>query len=228
MANNNRPKTVNSDDAQAQEQLAEQAHSELPEAGYERRETLKRREATLEEKIAQMSERMLRGTIDPSSLEIANEIANKTQYLHVSGAQTGYVYGWLSTNRSGLHVQKAKNYGWEVVQGDDPEALELKGEMGGGTTRQLGDVILMRMKEERYIVLKAQEQARTARIQQSSASNLVELGQKYRSKGFTVKPYGMNSFEGPEIKSGVLSRKAAFQQLDGHLRAGTVPGMEIG
>lgn len=222
-----RPKTVNESDVQAQEQLMEQAAAELPEPGHERREVLKRRQATLEEQIARLSEKMLRGTIDAKELEIVNEIASKTQFLSVSGAQPEFVYAWVSKNRYSQHIQAAKAQGWEVVQGNDPEALELKG-MDGSTTRQLGDVILMRIKKDIYIVLKAQEQLKTRRIQQNSASTLVELGEKYKRHGFNVRPHGMDTFEGPEIRSNrISSHGTALQQLDSQLRNGTVPGMEI-
>lgn len=222
-----RPKQVGAADVEAQEELLEQAVAELPEPGHERREVLKRRQATLEEQIARLSEKMLRGTIDAKELEICNELASKTQYLSVSGAKSEYVYGWISKNRHGQHIQAAKAQGWETVQGDDPEAVELKG-MDGSTTRQLGDVILMRIKKDIYIVLKAQEQTKTRRIQQNSASTLVDMGEKYRNRGFSVRPFGMDSFEGPEIRSNrISSHGTAIQQLDAHLRAGTVPGMEI-
>lgn len=222
-----RPKITNNSDVEAQAELEAQAAAELPEAGHERREVLKRRQETLEEQIARLSDKMLRGTIDAKELEICNEIASKTQYLAVSGARPDYVYGWISTNRYGQHVQAAKAQGWEVVQGDDDEALELKG-MDGGTTRQLGDVILMKIKKDIYIVLKAQEQAKTRRIQQNSAGTLAEMGDRYRDHGFSVKPYRMDSLQGPEVRPGRIStRHAAMQQLDTHLRNGSVPGMEI-
>lgn len=222
-----RPKTVGESDIQAQEELMEQAVETLPEPGHERREVLKRRQATLEEQIARLSEKMLHGTIDAKELEIVNEIASKTQFLAVSGAQSDYVYAWVSKNRYSQHIQSAKAQGWETVQGNDPEALELKG-MDGSTTRQLGDVILMRIKKDIYIVLKAQEQAKTKRIQQNSASTLVDLGDKYSRYGFSVRPHGMNSFEGPEIRSRRLSsHSTAIQQLDADLRAGTLPGYEL-
>ena len=222
-----RPKTVNASDVEAQEELMQRASEDLPEAGHERREVLKRRQATLEEQIARLADKMQRGTIDAKELEICNEIASKTQYLSVSGAQSDYVYGWVSKNRYGQHIQAAKAQGWEVVQGDDTEALELKG-MDGSTTRQLGDVILMKIKKDIYIVLKAQEQLKAKRVQQNSASTLVELGQKYAGYGFNVRPHHMDSFAGPDIRSHRLSSHGtAMQQLDAALRDGTVPGMEI-
>jgi hypothetical protein len=202
------------------------AEAELPEPGHERREALKRREDTLQAEIDAMAHKMLSGQIDPKSLEIVNEIAQKTQFLSVSNAQPGYVYAWVSKNQHGHHIQELKPLGWEVVQGKDPEALELKGQ-DGGTTRQLADVILMRIERERYIVLKAKEQAQTRQIQRSSASTLLQMGEQYEGRGIIVKPWGMNSFEGPEIAPRRLSRKQAMKMVDQALRHGTVPGMHV-
>ena len=221
-----KPHTVNASDTAKQEELAKAAAASLPEEGHARREAIKRREETLEMQIARLSDKILNGTIDAKELEIVNEIANKTQFLNVSGAKPGYVYSWASKNRHGQHIQALKNLGWETVQGDDPEALELKG-MDGGTTRQLGDVMLMRIKQDIYIVLKAQEQAKTRRTQQNSASTLIELGDRYRDKGFSVRPHEMDTFDGPPIRSNRLTSKRSSQSLDSQLRNGTVPGMEI-
>jgi hypothetical protein len=198
----------------------------LPEPGHERREALKQREESLQEQIDRMSRQMLSGTLDAKALEVVNEIASKTQYLTVSSARPDYVYAWVSKNRHMQHIQALKPLGWEVVQGEDPEALELKGQ-DASTTRQLGDVILMRIKRDRYIVIKAQEQAKTRQIQRASASGLIELGNQHRSKGFIVKPYLMDGFEGPEIQPRVLSRKQAMKMVDKALRTGTVPGMQV-
>lgn len=225
---NNRNKPVQTENM-TQEQLdaaAEAAQADLPEAGHERREALKRREDNLQAEVDRMARKMISGTVDPKALEVVNEIAGKTQYLSVSNAQPGKVYAWVSTRAHGHHIQALKPLGWEVVQGKDPEALELKGQ-DGGTTRQLGDVILMRIDRDRYIVLKAREQARTRQIQQSSAAGLIEMGERHRDKGFIVRPWGMDTMEGPEIQPQRLGRKQAMKMVDKALRRGTVPGMII-
>lgn len=215
-----RPKQVQSSDAEAQEQLAQAAHEELPEPGHERREAIKRRQATLEEQIERLAQKMQRGTIDSKELEIVNEIANKTAYLNVSNQRSDYVYGWVSKNRHGQHMQRARAEGWEVVDGDDQEGIELKGVHDNSTLRSLGDVVLMRIKRDIYIALKAREQVRTKEVQQNSAGTLVEMGHRYRDLGVKVYPYRMDTMEGPEIKAHTAS-------LDAALRSGTVPGLNI-
>ena len=220
---------VRTDDA-TQEQLdqaAQQNEATLPPPGHERREEQKVREESLQQQIERMSSKMLSGQLDPKSLEIVNEIASKTQHLTVSGARPDCVYAWVSKNRYQQHIQALRPLGWEVVQGDDPEALELKGQ-DGGTTRQLGDVILMRIHRDRYIVIKAKEQAQTRQIQRSSSAGLIEMGDRYRNKGFIVKPWGMDSMEGPEISPRAMSRTQAMKMVEKHLKAGTVPGVYVG
>lgn len=209
------------------DEAVQQAEATLPPPGHERREELKEREESLQQQIDRMANKLLSGQLDAKALEIENEIASKTQYLSVANARPEYVYAWVSKNRHQQHIQALRPLGWEVVQGDDPEAMELKGQ-DGGTTRQLGDVILMRIHRDRYIVIKAKEQAQTRHIQRASAAGLVELGDKYRNKGFIVRPWGMDSMEGPDINPQAMSRKQAMKMVEKHLKAGTVPGMYVG
>lgn len=234
------PKTVKNTDDQAKVQAAEEAAAaELPPAGHQRRETLKARDERLQIEAERIAEQIIRGSVDPSKLEIINDIASKTEQLNVSNPQPGFVYAWMSINQHGHHISRMENLGWVVVQGDDPEALELKGSGRGagvgspGTHRQLGDVILMKIPRERYLVLRAREIARTKQIQQSSAATLAALGEQFRGKGLIVKPFGMKAGDdfalaGPEIKPGrFTSRQKALDMVDSHLREGTVPGMEL-
>lgn len=229
---------INKDDEAAVEVAEEAAQAELPPPGHERRESLKRREESLQEEIDRVASQMLSGQVDAKKLEIVNEIANQTQYLTVSNPQPGFEYGWVSKNRSGQHIQMAKAIGWEVVQGSDKEAVELKGSsrsQSGGepdTTRQLGDVILMRIPRERFIVLQAKALADTKRKQRASAATLLEMGDKYRGRGIIVKPYMMadddGDLGGPEIKPmRFSSRQQAVKEIDRRLRDGTIPGMTV-
>lgn len=213
-----------------EEEALREAHAELPAPGHKRREFMKERLARLQEAAQRMATEMQRGTIDPQKLEILNEIAGRVEYLDVSNARDGRVYTWVSTNRHGQHVQEMKGFGFQVVQGDDPEAKELM-DSGGATTRRLGDVILMWCPEELYVALKAKKIVDQRKMEQSSAANLRELVDKNRSRGFSIRPFGMNTLEGPDIEVGRFSNKqmhdAAVKMLDGHLRDGTVPGMVV-
>lgn len=189
--------------------MAEQAAGELPPPGHARQEALKSRQDELEVRAEQMAAQMLLNTIDPSTLEIAREIAAKVQFLDVSNKQPGFVYQWVSTNRNGEHVMMAKQLGFVTVQGDDPEAIELKGEGSLDTTRRLADTILMKIPEERWIVLKALEIKRQREVEGASSSMLVSLGDRYRDRGILVKPYGMETLEGPRVRPGRFSTNQA-------------------
>ena len=93
----------------------------------------------------------------------------------------------------------------------------------------------MRMDRDRYIALQARKHARTIQLHQSSASDLLSLADRYRKfvklREIEGVPMG-DGFTGPPIQPGRFSsnpyaRKAALDRLDRHLRAGTVPGMEV-
>lgn len=223
--------------AEALEKMKGATKEELPVKGYRSREDELRRQDDLQAEAERIASQMQAGTVDPSKLEIANEIASRTQFLSVSDADPAFVYGWVSRNRHGQHVQSMKQLGWIVVQGDDREAIELKGTQGGqgtmpGTTRELGDVLLMKIPREKYVVLKALEVAQTRQLQKASTANLVEMRDKYRDKGVIVRPFGMDDpdgdLSGPEIKpQRFTSRKGALQMIDRQLRDGSVAGMEI-
>lgn len=220
-----------------QPELEEKAASSLPPAGHQRREDMLKRQDILQAEAERIASQMQAGTVDPRNLEIANEIASRTQYLSVTNADPAFVYGWVSKNRHGQHVQAMKQYGWITVQGDDPEALELKGTDRGmgtmpGTTRELGDVVLMKIPRERYVVLKALEVAKTRQLQKASTAALLDLADKHRKDGFIVRPFRMEDpdgdLSGPEIKPRrFTSKKKAMEMIDNALRDGTVPGMEI-
>lgn len=213
------------------------SEEEAQAAGYAAREAEKMRHDHMAKEAERIASQILGGTVDATKLEIIDEIAQRTQSLQVSNKQPGKVYGWVSKNQHGQHIEKMRNYGWEVVQGKDPEAAELKGSgrtigLGSpGTTRELADVILMRIDYDRYIVLRAMEIAQTKRVQQSSASTLLALADKYRGK-INVTPYEMEDprgdLSGPDIVSRRFSNKENAQRMmTDHIKAGTVPGYEL-
>lgn len=238
-----KPKTVRASDTEAQEEAAEKAHAELPPAGHERREVLKRRDDALQRAIEANAAKIIMGKLDANMLELDNDISSRISYMNVTNADPNYKYAWISKNNYGTHIRRLELLGWRKVQGDDPECLELKGSEGSragtgtpDTTRQNGDVILMKIPLDRYIAIQAREHARTIQLHQSSASELLSLADRYRKfvKLRTVEGaenMGEN-FEGPPIQPRQFSanpyaRRAALEKLDQHLRAGNVPGMEM-
>lgn len=228
-----RVRKVSASDTDAIAELEEAAHADLPPPGYAREETQKERADKLQRQIEETANLIIQGAVDPSKMEIFDEIANQSAYLQVSNRQSGFEYGWISKNNYGNnHFQKAQLEGWVVVQGDDLEAVELKGttrlQAGGppDSTRQLGDVILMRIPEERYIALKAREWARSQQLQTASDSRLQGLAHSLRDKGVIIRPFDINA-GAPSGTEQNLSRQDAMKMLDKGLRAGNLPGMHI-
>lgn len=219
---------------ETQEAVEKEAAESLPPPGHMRHEELRRRQDELQKEAERVASQMIRGTVDPKKLEIANEIASKTQWMSVSKADPAFVYGWVSKNRHSQHIQAMHRLGWITVQGDDPEAEELKGTMQGtspGTTRELGDVVLMKIPKERYIVLKALEEKHKLDVQRASTAGLVELGSKYKKQGVIVRAHNMpdphGDLSGPDIRPRAFTSKAGARRFVQDLRDGTVPGMEI-
>lgn len=210
---------VNADDTLTQEELAEQAHAELPPPGYARDEQQRYNIDELQRQAEELVAKHHQGTIDLSKLAMQNEFMMANKYLRVSNPQPGFVYRWTSKNRFSQHIQQARSEGWEVVQGDMPEAVELKGGgipgMGSpGTTRELNDVILMRMPHDKWIVIKSLRILRQQKIQQASSANLIEMAGKY-SNVMTLHAWKMpnpdGQFTGPEIRSHALGRRPLGQ-----------------
>lgn len=78
--------------------------------------------------------------------------------LNVDGAQAGFVYYWgrhPSRDRGGAQLQRFVNDGWQIVGPNDPErkcketSLNYS-ELGLDGYQAHGDLILLRMTEERY------------------------------------------------------------------------------
>lgn len=238
------PPLVREHQTEKMEQLAEEAHAELPPPGDERREVLRQREETLQQRIEKIGQSILLNNIDPKVMKAINEIQARTSYLTVSNKQPGFVYCWASKNNWNNHRSRLEAVGYEVVQGDDPEALELKGTSGSAagtgspdTTRQLGDVVLMRIKEEYYLAQKGREHARTLQMQVASASTLIQMAAPYRGRGINVSSQvaGMgDDLRGPQIRPRRFSSKRAAllglwndHHIDQAIRDGSIPGLEI-
>lgn len=238
---------VRGDETERAEALARQAHAELPPPGHERREALRQRDETLQREVERVGQTIVMGSIDPKYMKIDAEIRSRTSYLNVSHPKPGYVYAWVSKNNHNNHRQRLEAIGYETVQGDDPECLELRGTDGRGagtgtpdTTRQLHDVILMRIKREYYVAYKAREHARTVQAQMASASTLLSMAAPYRNRGITVGPMqGLEESMGSDLRGPRIrprrysSQRARYlglwnnHYMDQHLREGTVPGMEM-
>lgn len=191
---------------------------ELPPAGYKRDEELKLRTDTL------AREAETRGgeveAIDPSRLKVDPELAQYFDILHVSNADPTYKYFWVFTGQHGLFIKKKLIVGYEIVQGDMPEAIELKG-MGGDTTRKLGDVVLMRIRIDQWKKLDRLEEAKRAAQQGSVLSPIRELAEKNARHGINV--YTQDSMPEQYLKR-MQARSIAQNKMAQMVREGNVPG----
>ena len=193
----------------------------LPPPGDERREVLKERAEVLSQ--AAESQPVEGGRIDPKRLRVENELAQHFNELEVTEKQPEFEYCWVQAGFHGRYIKFKSTEGWEVVQGDMPEARELKG-MGMDTTRRLGDVILMRMQKDRYLALKRRREAHQRAVETGITTELEELGAKYRDSGLLVHTKPDDQLL-KRMASGAAARQMAGQRFDTMIRTGTVPGV---
>lgn len=203
----------------------------LPPAGAARKEELKRRSDQLEEAVAAMPEG---GVIDPAKLEVESELAQHFDELNVTNANPAYHYCWVNmdypSGSKGLMARKKlAQRGWEMVNGDMPEAMELRQPDG---TRRLGDVVLMRITKERHALLEQKDADVRASQQQAVTSNLQALGNKHRGVKVHVAedmPEHMKKIiehPSPQAVNAMRGTMAAKTKLDQGLRDGTIAGVK--
>lgn len=204
--------------------------AELP-PGDERREAMAAVADELAERVE--TETIEGGAIDRKNLKVENELAQHFNMLEVSNQDPAYRYAWKWTGQHGVQIKMALAEGWRVVQGDDPEAIELKG-MGADTTRRLGDVMLMKMPIDRYLLLQRRAAKQREAREQSVVGNFQEiLGPYHQRYGATAIVQGVDVMTGQPVDSKRLDHmwkrsQAAAQggrMIDEALREGTMPGV---
>lgn len=211
----------------------------LPEAGHARRELLKRRKDSLEQQAEEdMPEAYVidESLFDPANLD--NEMRAKLENIErVSDADPDFKYCWVDPTNHVLFTM-SQNLGWQVVSGSDPEAREHKDTNG---YRRLGDVILMRMRADRYAALARLQEQRVQDQENAATERLEELGKRFSRSGGkihtnlqTMDPRLRQTIEARAQGQGLpqevrqeAAKAVAFQALDAKLRDGTVPGAEV-
>ena len=204
--------------------------ADLP-AGDARREAMREAEDTLAEAAEAASDE--RGAIDPRAFKIENEIARYFNELEVSNPDPAYQYRWVQAGFHGRFIKMAQTERvpeggglapcWEVVQGDMPECMELRGP-AADTTRRLGDVILMRCRKDRFLKLQRMRDARRAALQSGSTTELEELGRQYRHRGVIIHT---NLGDAMAEGRGTLLRQQGLQMVSDMIREGSVPGLGV-
>lgn len=193
----------------------------LPPAGHARDEELRKRTDILEEKAETQAATLDMGTIDPDVLKAERELMNQMDSTMVTGANPAYHYTWV--NFQSYHGWAVKSKlafrGWEVVNDTcgSGEAIECRQADG---TRKLGDVLLMRIKKERYAILAALEDEDRNKFSQSPTSTLSALADKYANRGLIVRVNDTRDLKTMESRHrGAL---AAQEKFDTALREGSI------
>ena len=175
----------------------------LPPAGDARREELSRRRDELQQQLGELPVEGAR--IDPRVLKtVEPELAQYFNAMEVSNPDPAHKYFWVYTGQQQQRVKWKLSQGAEVVQGDMPECLELRG-LGADTTRRVGDVILMRMRLDRWKLLQRHREKVTRAQREGVETALRDMGDRYRRHGVTVR----STAEMSEEENARLERTAA-------------------
>lgn len=205
---------------------ASQLKPTLPPPGDERREELAKRSDELDALAEELAGDVEAGKIDPSKFQPINEILQHLDSSEVSGRLPEYEYVWQATARSGYFIRKSQIEGWEVVQGDMPEAKELKG-IAADTTRHWGDCILMRIRKDLALRNARRDRARRRMQQEGVTEVLAEYQDKLRKYGIIVHTDASGQMM-DRMMSRAAARQVAGQQIGNMLKSEQgVPGLPL-
>lgn len=207
--------------------MAKQTEVDLPPAGFARDEEMLKRTDDLAELADELGAEG--GAIDPNKLVVENEIAQHfdpaSLMLKVSKADSYFMYCWVFSGSHGLMVTIKTIEGWEVVQGNDEEAMEHKG-IGADTTRRVGDTLLMRIPKDKYLIIerRRKDQANRFNEQQTALSERAEG----LAKKFNIPIYNDGELDARTLKrmmNQAQAKKMAGNKVNQMIRQGRMPGM---
>lgn len=205
---------------------AETIQPTLPPAGDERRETLAKRKDELDELAEELAGEVDAGKIDPSKYEPINEILQHLDSSEVTNRLPEYEYLWQSTARSGYFIRKSQLEGYEVVQGDMPEAKELMG-IRADTTRHWGDCILMRIRKDLHLRNQRRDRARRRMQQEGVTETLAEYQDRLRQYGIIVHTDAQGKMM-ERMMSRAAARQVAGQKIGDMLKSPQgIPGLPV-
>lgn len=172
--------------------------------------------------------------VDEKARRPIREIRAAVNSLAVTKAVAGYVYCWARYISANAMTQVDMLTGmtvtvdgvptpcWEIVEGKMPEAMERRSVDG---TRKIGDVMLLRCKQEVYDAIRDWEAQKVANQQLSVEGPLREFASRHNLRvydGDELKNPRLQQAFKQSVASGQASRVFAQQ-----LRTGTVQGHEI-
>ena len=179
-------------------------------------------------------------TADPAALSIENEVRqalNELNEVYVSHMQSEYAYAWIFRDAynqfGGRYVRKMQALGWEVVQGDNPEAIEHKHVDG---TRVVSDCLLMRIRLDRKLLLEKRDRLLREAQQAGVTARVYELAERAGTRVYDKLPGfvedAMNARAGEQrvqraAAMGAFHRLNAGGKVDRMLKTGTIPGIPV-
>lgn len=204
---------------------------DLPPAGYERNEVLAERTDTLAEHAEEVAAALEVESINPNKFKIENEIAQHfdlaSLMLKVSEADVTCMYCWVLSGAHGIMITQKQIEGWEVVQGDDPEALSHKG-IGADTTRRIGDTLLMRIPKDKYLIIERRRRDNANRFDASitaPSERAYELANKHNIPLYDTEDMDARTLK--RMMNQASAKKIASRTTDRLIRQGRMPGAKI-
>lgn len=203
---------------------------ELPPPGDERREVLAERVDTLAEQAEKMS--VDAGGTNADAFEIENEIAQHfdADYgMLPPNKSPNHEYCWVQRDPKGLFGNRwflAKQAeGWQRVTSRDPDAIGMEHAVFADGSIVVGDVILMRIRKERFEILQQRQDEKTRRLEYGAAGELAARAERH----------GVGIFDAPspsQLREQIQARggnrlvvPVSPSHGDRALRDGTLPGM---
>ncbi len=204
----------------------------LPPPGHSRDEELAKRIDNLDEKAESLSNQLEITKVDPKNYEPDREILShyKDGDLPVSNKDDNYVYCWVyrdPQNRlGGRQIMQKKVQSWEVVSGDMKESWENRDVNG---YRIVGDVLLMRIRLDRYMKLIRERELATEKRSLGVTSRLEEMAANAQRKGIGVKVItNVNDERLKKMEARAQAQQLAQKQTDEWVKSDRgMPGVPV-
>lgn len=199
----------------------------LPPAGHARREELARRTDQLEEKMENLPHEV--GKINEKAFEVDREIRNEIEkdYLAIGLDHPTLKTRWVNyRSLEGQMVWQAKSQGWRVATLDDfPEARELLKE---DNTIRVGDVLLMCISFDRYVLNSQKEEDKRLRQEMGVEQAIRDITDRHSDvfRLYTENEGGIPERIQKRMKSAGAVRTAA-NHIGNRMKNGPIKGLPI-
>jgi hypothetical protein len=198
---------------------------DLPPAGYKRDDELARRQDTLNQQLDSMPDDI--GTINPEALKPDHDLQGmiRKNFLEVN-LGPAYKIKWVNfVSQHGQAVWQAKAEGWEVVTANMVNMCD-RDLVKEDNTLRVGDVICMRIRLDRHLMLEQQAENRRLAQQFGIENEINEIASKH-PKALKVHSdlSGTNPYSDQMQKR--AARKTALAHIGNQMKKGPVAGIPI-